>query len=132
MEKQSINKTVTFSFASAGILAWWVSGVLFETLAVALPFFAKLRVYKVAGIELYQIGLPFLVGLFVFCYLQFSRSKRLWAEEVVLETTKVVWPTQKDIQSSTIIVSFMLVLSGLILFGMDMLSTSLIDLILNR
>jgi preprotein translocase SecE subunit len=132
MEKQSINKAVTFGFASAGILIWWVSGVIFETLAAGIPFMARLRVYKVSGVELYQVGLPFLVGFGLFLYLQLSAKKRQWAEEVVTETSKVAWPSQKDIQVSTLVVSFMLVISGIILFGMDALSSNVIDFILGR
>ena len=132
MQKQNINKTVTFSFAAIGLLAWWVSGVIFETLAVALPFAARLRAYKLGGIELYQLGLPFLVGFGVFLYLQLNQKRRVWAEEIVLETSKVVWPSQKDVQLSTVVVSIMLVVSGLVLFAMDMASASVIDLILGR
>ncbi len=132
MEKQNINKAVTFSFAAAAILVWWVSGVIFETLAAGLPMVAKLRSYKIGGIELYEVGLPVLLALAAFLYLQLSPKKRTWAEEVVTETSKVVWPSQRDVQLSTLVVSFMLILSGIILFGMDALSSSVIDYILGR
>lgn len=132
MQKQNISKTATFSFAAMGFLAWWVSGVLFETLAVTVPFAARLRAYKLVGIELYQLGLPFLVGLGVFLYLQLSQKRRVWAEDIVLETSKVVWPGKKDVQLSTVIVSIMLLISGVILFTMDIVSSSVVDLILGR
>lgn len=132
MDKQNVNKAVTFSFAAAAILVWWVSGVIFETLAAGLPIVAKLRSFKVVGIELYEVGLPVLIALGVFLYLQLSAKKRIWAQEVVIETSKVVWPSQKDVQLSTLVVSFMLILSGIILFGMDALSSSVIDYILGR
>lgn len=132
MDKQNINKTVTFSFAAAAMLVWWVSSVIFQTLAAGIPLLTKLRVYKVAGIELYEVVLPLLVAFGVFLYLQLSSAKRMWAEEVVLETSKVVWPSQKDVQLSTLVVSVMLVLSGLILFGMDAISSSVVDFILGR
>lgn len=132
MEKQNINKAVTFSFAAAGFLAWWVAGVIFETLADALPLFARMKGFKISGIELYQVGLPFLVGLGLFLYLQFNSKKRLWAEEVVVETSKVVWPSQKDVQVSTVVVSIMLLISGIVLFSMDTVSSFIIDFILGR
>lgn len=132
MDKQNINKTVTFSFAAAAILVWWVSGVLFQTLAAGVPYLARVRAYKVAGIELYEVGLPLIIAMCVFFYLQLSESKRVWAGEVVVEASKVVWPSQRDVQVSTIVVSIMLILSGVILFGMDALSSSIVDFILGR
>lgn len=132
MEKQNINKTVTFSFAAAGFLVWWVSGVLFETLAAGVPAVARMKAFKISGIELYQVGLPVLVGFAVFLYLQLSTKKRIWAEEVVIETSKVVWPSQKDVQISTVVVSVMLLISGIVLFAMDALSSNVIDFILGR
>lgn len=132
MDKQNINKTVTFSFAAAGFLAWWVSGVLFTTLSEVVPFFAKMRVFKISGVELYQVGLPFIVGFGLFLFLELSASKKAWAEEVVTEAAKVSWPSQKDVQVSTVVVSIMLVISGLVLFGMDSLASNVVDFILGR
>ncbi len=132
MEKQNINKTVTFSFAAAAMLIWWVSSVILQTLAAGIPLLAKLRTFKVVGIELYEVVLPVLIAFAAFLFLQLSASRRLWAEEVVIETSKVVWPSQKDVQLSTLVVSIMLVVSGIILFGMDALSSSVVDFILGR
>ncbi len=132
MDKQNVNKAVTFGFAIAAMLVWWVSGVLFQTLAAGVPAVASLKVHNIAGIELYQVVLPLLVAFTAFLYLQLSSKRRLWAEEVVMETTKVVWPSQKDVQVSTVVVSIMLIVSGVILFGMDALSSSVIDYILGR
>lgn len=132
MDKQNINKAVTFSFAAAAVLVWWVTRVVLETLAAGVPAISKLKSYNIIGIEVYQVILPVIIAFIAFVYLKMSTKKRIWAEEVVLETTKVVWPPKKDVQISTVVVSIMLIISGIILFGMDALSSSVIDFILGR
>lgn len=130
MDKQTINKTVTFSFVAAAILIWWVSGVLLETVASASSSVAQLKAFKLAGIEVFQTLIPLILGILTFVLLQFNARRRTFAQEVVLETSKVVWPSGKDVQGSTIVVVIMILISSVVLFTLDWASNEVIRTIL--
>lgn len=132
MDKKNINKAVTFSFAAIAVLVWWVAGVILETLAAGVASVGRLKAFNLAGIGIYDVLLPVLIGFLAFLYLQLNAKRKAWAEDVVLETSKVVWPPLKDVQVSTVVVSIMLIISGVVLFGMDALASSVIDFILGR
>lgn len=130
MEKQTINKTVTFSFVAIAILIWWVSGVLLQTAASASATLSQLRSIQFAGVELFQTILPLLLGIITFVMLQFNTRRRNFAQDVVLETSKVVWPSAKDIQGSTIVVVIMILISSVVLFTLDWAANEVIRTIL--
>jgi preprotein translocase subunit SecE len=50
--------------------------------------------------------------------------------EVMVELSRVTWPTQKETTTSTIVVIVMVVISGLILGFLDYLWTALLKLVL--
>lgn len=130
MDKGTINKTVTFSFVAAAFLIWWVSGVLLETAASAFPWLAQLKSYRIAGVEILQTILPMLLGVLTFILLQFNAKRRAFAQDVVVETSKVVWPSAKDVQGSTIVVVIMILVSSVVLFTLDWASNEVIRTIL--
>ncbi|MCO5114354.1 MAG: preprotein translocase subunit SecE [Bdellovibrionaceae bacterium] len=130
MDKGTINKTVTFSFVAAAFLIWWVSGVLLETAAGAFPWLAQLKAYRIAGVEILQTILPMALGVLTFILLQFNAKRRAFGQEVVVETSKVVWPSAKDVQGSTIVVVIMILISSVVLFTLDWASNEVIRTIL--
>ena len=65
-----------------------------------------------------------------FVWLQFSAKNKDFADEVITETSKVVWPTFKDVKGMTIAVSIMLIISGLVITGFDLGASKTLKLIL--
>jgi preprotein translocase subunit SecE len=122
------NKVITVSFMVAAILAGIVVSVLMETLAAvtvgaAGRFFAQ---------EFVRHGLPVASGLVLFFVLQFNKSVTLWADEVVTEIRRVVWPSRKETSSMTVVVCVMLLASGLAFGLLDALSGWTIDWLLQK
>lgn len=130
MDKRTISKTVTFSFVAAAVLIWWVSGVLLETAAMAAPWLAQMKSFKVAGVEIIQTLIPLVLGVLTFVLLQFNAKRRTFAQDVVVEASKVVWPSSKDVQGSTIVVVIMILISSVVLFTLDWASNEVIRTIL--
>ena len=65
-------------------------------------------------------GFPLLCGLAMFAWLQLSAKNKEFADEVITETSKVVWPTFRDVKGMTIAVTIMLIISGIIIAGFDL------------
>lgn len=130
MDKQNINKIVTFSFVAFAMLVWWVSGFLLDTAASTFSVVAQWRSYRIGGIEMFRTVTPIIFGLIVFVMLQFSKARRSFAQDVVLETSKAVWPSAKDVQGSTIVVVIMILISAVVLFTLDWVANEAIRTIL--
>lgn len=114
MEKSTVSKISTMSFLSAAILTWLTVGILFRTLAGAFGV-----VQRMYSIDALTHGLPLAAGALVFLYLQFSPKASAWAEDVILEVSKVVWPSKKDTTAMTIVVIIMVLIASAILFVFD-------------
>ncbi len=125
MDKATTNKIMTFSFLLAAVLVFWTAGVLFET---ASDSFAVIANFKAQPII--RHGFPFLCGLGVFSWLQFSEKNKIFVDEVITETAKVVWPSLQDVKGMTIAVTIMLIISGIIISGFDFGASKTIKLIL--
>ena len=61
--------------------------------------------------------------------MQFNKNVTKWADEVVLETSKVVWPTRKDTTAMTVVVCVMLIISSAVLGFFDFSATELVKLL---
>ena len=109
-------KILTLSFAGAGALAAYVCSVLLTTLAAAFGVVA----HYISNDYIIH-GLPVVVGLAVFFYLQFNKEVLVWADEVIVEIKKVVWPSQKDTTAMTIVVCIFVVISGFCLAVFDLI-----------
>jgi preprotein translocase subunit SecE len=59
------------------------------------------------------------------------KNDRLYhlANEVASELKKVTWPTAKEVRGATVVVIVMSLISALVLFGFDLMWSSLTDLI---
>lgn len=122
------NKIITISFLVGSILIGLVVSVLVDTLAAVTTggvgrFFAQ---------DFVRHGLPVIVGLIVFFVLEFNKSVMAWADEVVTEIRRVVWPSRKDTTSMTIVVCVMLAISGIVFGLLDVVSGSVIGWLLQR
>ncbi|MGI9548934.1 MAG: preprotein translocase subunit SecE [Bdellovibrionales bacterium] len=117
MVKPENLKIVTVSFVIFSFLLAYVARVLFETLSIAVGFFATYY-----SMDVFRHGIPITVGLGSFLYFQFKKSYRSLADEVVTEVRKVVWPTKKEIYSMTTVVCVILMVSGLVLGLFDLMA----------
>lgn len=112
MEMESTNKSlISLFFVAAGFLVFLVVSIIFETLAGTFGVVARLH-----GQELFRHGIPVGLGVIAFGLLNFHPKIQLWAEEVVTEVQKVVWPARKDVVAMTMVVCVMVILAG-IAFG---------------
>jgi preprotein translocase subunit SecE len=124
MDNENSNQgIVNTAFVVTGFLAYFVVAVLFETLAETFGPVARLR-----NIEAVKHGLPVAIGLATFLFMFLNKKTHAWMDEVVTETRKVVWPSQRDTVSMTIVCCVMVVISGVSLGIFDFLSSQLIKL----
>ena len=114
-------KIVTISFLILSFLAAFVVRVLFELLSVSSGFFANFY-----SQDVFRHGLPIASGVICFFVLQFKASYQKLADEVVSEVRKVVWVSKKDLYSMTLLVTVILIISGLTLGFFDFFSGMLV------
>jgi preprotein translocase SecE subunit len=124
MDKQSIKKIRAVSFLVTGVVAWVTVSVLFKALAGSFG-----AVQKLYGNEAFAHGLPILVGVAVFLYLQLSEKTNTLADDVILEVSKVNWPAQKDVTGMTIVVIVMVAIASLLLLGVDTVAREIVKLL---
>ena len=124
--EQNNKKILTVSFLCVAVVMALVLDVLMETLASAWGPFAKLY-----AVEAFKHGSRAGVGLITFVALQFNPRVLAWGDEVILELTKVVWPTKKETTQGTIVTFVMLVISGLVLGFFDFSSTQIVKMIIS-
>ena len=115
---QKVNqKIITLSFLAFSGLIAFCFGVLVEKLAVNWMFlnnwWAK---------EEIRHGVPVVLAVGLFLLLQFRKSTCVWAEEVLMELKRVVFPSRKDVMSLTIAVCIMVLISSAIIAVFDLLS----------
>ena len=124
MEK-SYNKIITVSFIVTAILAGYVVSVLIKVLS-AWGTFAR-----ISNNDLVSHGVPVAFGAIFFFYMILNTKIRTWAGEVALEISKIVWPTVKDTKALTIVVCLIVLLAALIFWMFDVVSSQLIEFILD-
>jgi len=121
MEKTN-SKIITLSFAIAALLSGLVVGLLVKAFAGAFAIVA--RAYDM---DVVRHGLPLLVGFGLFAVCQFNPKVVTWADEVVSEVRKVVWPSRKDTTAMTIVVCIMVLISSVIISSFDLISGYIIN-----
>ena len=117
MIKQENLKIVTLSFVAFSFLMAFVAQVLFETLSVASGFFANYY-----SMDTFRHGVPIFAGVACFLFFQVNSKYRKLADEVVTEVRKVVWVGKDELYSMTILVSVILIVSGIVLGIFDLVS----------
>jgi preprotein translocase SecE subunit len=124
LDKATTNKIMTFSFLVASALVFWTVGVLFDTASDSFAVVANLKAQPAL-----RHGFPLICAIGTFLWLQMSPKNRTFADEVITETSKVVWPSFKDVKGMTIAVTIMLLISGLVLAGFDLAAGKTLKLI---
>lgn len=125
MDKATTNKIMTLAFLSVAALVFWVMGVLIDTASGSFALVARLKAN-----QFFEHGLPMVCALATFLWLQLSAKNRDFADEVITEASKVVWPTFKDVKGMTVAVTIMLIISGLVLAGFDLAAGKTLKLVL--
>lgn len=114
-------KIITLSFMVAGVLAGIVVHVFLEIFSTNVAFIGR-----ALSSDILAHGIPVVVGLATFAALQFNKNVLVWADEVVVEMKKVVWPSRKDTVATTIFVCILVLISGVLLGFFDWASTWLV------
>lgn len=126
MEK-TINKIMMVSFVCGAFLVGYSVQVFNTLLSSSWGTYARLT-----DSELLSNGLPIIFGLLFFVYVNFSKSVKTWAQEVIVEVSKVVWPSKKDTWAMTVFVCFFMILTGVLLGLFDLVSGYLIRFIIEN
>ena len=122
------NKIATVSFMLAAVLIGIVVSVLMNTLAaITTGGFGRFVAQDVV-----RHGLPVTIGLVCFFVFQFNKTVTTWADEVITEIRRVVWPSRKDTVAMTIVVCVMLIISGVFFGILDVVSGSVVDWVLHQ
>ncbi len=124
--EQTNKKILTLAFAAAAFLAGFVVSLTFDALAGTFGAVARIHSNEMIG-----HGLPVAVGFVTFAILQFNAAIGVWADEVLVELRKVVWPSRRDTLAMATVVCVMLLLAAAILGLFDFFSGNLIQLIVN-
>jgi len=111
------SKILTVSFALCAALVGLTIHLLIKAFAGAFGIVARF-----ADGDMVRHGLPVGLALVCFAVLQFNPRIVAWADEVVVEVRKVVWPSRKDTTAMTIVVVIMVLISSVIISSFDMLS----------
>lgn len=125
MEKQTIKKITTLSFLCAAALAYVVVNVLFKSLAGAFSV-----VQKFYGMDVFSHGLPIVVAVALFFTLQFNSKLLTWAEDVVVEISKIVWPSHRDTSAMTMVVCVFVGIACAALLVIDFVAQHFVEFII--
>lgn len=119
-------KLITLGFVIMAIISYSVVRVVFQALAVSFG-----SVGKYWAVTTIQHGLPVAFAIIVFAWLQFSSKIVVWADEVLVEIKKVVWPSKKNTIAMTTVSCVMLLVAGIVLGIFDFSSNQLVKMILS-
>lgn len=120
------SKIITLSFAIAGAIVGFTTHLLLKSFAGAFGIVARF-----SDTDIVRHGLPVAIGLGLFLALQFNSKVLTWADEVVAEIMKVVWPSQKDTTAMTIVVVVMVLISSVIVSSFDFVSGYVINILMH-
>ena len=120
-----VNKIRLISFVVGAAMAYYVANVFMGVTRELSGSFAR-----IAEPMAVRHGVPIAVGFGFFLWAVSSKKVRKWADEVIIEVSKVVWPSKADTYAMTIVVTFLILLSGVILGIFDKISLWFIKLII--
>lgn len=112
--ENSNSKIITGCLGLFSALIGFTLHLLLVALSGAFAFMARL-----VNQDIFKHGIPIVVGLAIFITCQFNKSFGVWAEEVISEVKKVVFPSRKDTVAMTISVVIMVLISSVIITLMD-------------
>ncbi len=124
MENQQ-QKWVTLSFVAVSALLAFLVFSFGQKFAGVYDLEARFR-----NVELALQGVAVLLGVLLFVFLYRSEAVNQFMAEVVVELSRVSWPTQKETRAATLLVVVMVLISGLFLGLLDYLWTILLKWII--
>jgi preprotein translocase subunit SecE len=124
MESQ-YQKWVNLSFLAAAALL----GYIIFALSLKVVGIYDLE-SRVRSIDLIVRGVSLSVGAILFLVLYKNDQANQFMNEVMVELSRVTWPTQKETTSATFIVIVMVLISGVILGLLDYLWVALLKMVL--
>jgi len=124
MENQQ-QKWVTLSFVAASALLAFLVFSFGQKFAGVYDLEARFRHVEVA-----LQGGAILLGVVLFAFLYRSDAVNQFMAEVVVELSRVTWPTQRETRAATILVVIMVLLSGVFLGLLDYFWTVLLKWII--
>lgn len=124
MEK-TVNKIMMVSFIAGAFLCGYTVNVMVALLSNSWGTFARLTDSPAV-----RHGAPIAIAVGFFFYASFSKNVRSWAHEVIMEVSKVVWPSRKETTAMTIVVCFFMIMTGIILGVFDLISSQVIQFII--
>lgn len=113
----SNSKIITLSFLSFAALIGFTISTLLRVFSGAFGVIAKAMDF-----DLFRHGVPIVLALVVFLSLQLNKSILVWADEVIAEVKKIVWPPLKDTRGMTVVVVIMVLISSVIVSVFDLFS----------
>lgn len=119
---QDNKKIINLCLIILGILVAVVAAVLMTGLMGAFGWAARLFTH-----DILRHGIPVAIGVATFFSLRLNAGVMTWADEVVSETKKVVWPTRKETATMTVVVCVMVVIAGAIFAVFDMVSHAFVQ-----
>jgi preprotein translocase SecE subunit len=123
MENQR-QKWVNITFGILGIITWLIASVAFSKIAAVYNLESRVKQIDMV----ISIG-SMVLGLVLALILYFNDKSNAFMNEVVLEMSRVTWPASKDTTNATIwVILFVLLASG-ILWAVDSLWGSLINML---
>lgn len=88
-------------------------------------------VVRLTDLDVVRHGLPVGFAIVLYLYLQLNSKVQVWADDVVAEIRKVIWPSQKDTTAMTIAVVIMVAISSVIVSVFDWFSGFFVTQIIN-
>jgi preprotein translocase subunit SecE len=123
MEKQ-YQKWVNLSYVAAAILVGYIVYVATQKVTALYDVEVRIR-----NIDLFIRLLSLVAGGIVFFVLSRHKEVNKFMNEVVVELSRVTWPTQKETSSATFIVIIMVLISGVVLGFLDYVWTKVLQLV---
>jgi preprotein translocase SecE subunit len=123
--ESNYQKWVNLSYLAVAILL----GYLVFSLAAKVVGIYDLET-RVRNVELIIRGLSMVAAGILFLVLYRNQQANQFMNEVMVELSRVTWPTQKETINGTIVVIIMVIFSGLVLGLLDYLWTTLLKWIL--
>lgn len=118
MENQQ-QKWVNLSYLALAVLVSFVVFSLGQKISSTWDMEARVK-----NLELILRGVSLILGALVFWVLSRNEDVSQFVNEVVVELSRVTWPTQKETSSATIVVIVMVLISGMILGFLDYVWTT--------
>lgn len=107
-------KWVNLSYLAAAVLLGYIVFTLAGKVVGVYDLEARIR-----NVDLILRGVSVFFGALLFIVLFRNDRANQFMNEVMVELSRVAWPTQKDTASATMIVIVMVVISGMILGFLD-------------